>query len=254
MDALLEGIEAGKSFKCEERPPKDHEVGVAKVSAVSWGEYDEEESKTCHEKDLVNPDLFVTDGDFLFSRANTIELVGACVIAKRVTKRVMLSDKILRLVLIDADVSNWLLALLRSPFGRTQIRQLSSGNQESMRNIGQERLRQIAVPLPPSSEIVVGTLLLNRGFDSAAALEKAIERSAAQGAAQRKNLLKAAFSGQLVPQDPNDEPASELLARIRDAREQSPAARGRRRAGSNRAPATNSPTPTRRGRKAREGA
>ena len=38
-------------------------------------------------------------------------------------------------------------------------------------------------------------------------------------AAQRKNLLKAAFSGQLVPQDPNDEPASVLLARIRAERE-----------------------------------
>jgi type I restriction enzyme S subunit len=33
--------------------------------------------------------------------------------------------------------------------------------------------------------------------------------------AQRKNFLRAAFSGQLVPQDPNDEPARELLARIR---------------------------------------
>ena len=37
--------------------------------------------------------------------------------------------------------------------------------------------------------------------------------------AQRKNILKAAFSGQLVPQDPNDEPASVLLERIRAERE-----------------------------------
>lgn len=36
--------------------------------------------------------------------------------------------------------------------------------------------------------------------------------------AQRKNLLRAAFAGQLVPQDPRDEPAGELLARIRAAR------------------------------------
>ena len=33
-------------------------------------------------------------------------------------------------------------------------------------------------------------------------------------AAQRQNILRAAFSSQLVPQDPNDEPASVLLARI----------------------------------------
>lgn len=51
--------------------------------------------------------------------------------------------------------------------------------------------------------------------------------------AQRKNLLRAAFAGQLVPQDPRDEPAGELLARIRAARAgqdgKGAKARGRRR-------------------------
>ena len=41
---------------------------------------------------------------------------------------------------------------------------------------------------------------------------------ARQSTAQRKNILQAAFSGQLVPQDPNDEPASVLLERIRAER------------------------------------
>jgi len=36
--------------------------------------------------------------------------------------------------------------------------------------------------------------------------------------AQRQNILRAAFSGQLVPQDPNDEPASVLLERLRAQR------------------------------------
>lgn len=51
--------------------------------------------------------------------------------------------------------------------------------------------------------------------------EKAIHYSLKQSAAQRKNILKAAFSGQLVPQDPNDEPASVLLERIRAERKAS---------------------------------
>jgi type I restriction enzyme S subunit len=33
-----------------------------------------------------------------------------------------------------------------------------------------------------------------------------------------KSILKRAFSGQLVPQDPNDEPASQLLTRIQAER------------------------------------
>ena len=48
--------------------------------------------------------------------------------------------------------------------------------------------------------------------------ERAIEMRLKQSTAQRQNILRAAFSGQLVPQDPNDEPASVLLERIRTER------------------------------------
>jgi type I restriction enzyme S subunit len=218
VDQLLADIETGKSFKCEERPPHDHEVGVVKVSAVSWGDYDEQESKTCHDESMVRPELFVNAGDFLFSRANTIELVGACVIAKAVTKRIMLSDKILRLVLVKEELKAWLLTLLRSEFGRKYIEQLASGNQESMRNIGQERLRQIPVPLPCFGEITMVSELLSANIMAADEQEQAINLSLKQSNAQRQNILRAAFAGQLVPQDPNDEPASVLLERIRAER------------------------------------
>ena len=55
------------------------------------------------------------------------------------------------------------------------------------------------------------TTQLNATFEQ----DQSIVRSLKQSAAQRKNILKSAFSGQLVPQAPNDEPASVLLERIR---------------------------------------
>jgi type I restriction enzyme S subunit len=233
VDHLLSEIETGKSFKCEERPPQGCEVGIVKVSAVSWGEYNEQESKTCHDESMIRNDLFVKPGNFLFSRANTIELVGACVIAKSVTKRIMLSDKILRFLLVRDELAVWLLTLLRSELGRYHIERLSSGNQESMRNIGQERIKQIPVPLPPMSEIQHATQLLDETIEAAKSQEIAIAAALKQSAAQRKNILNAAFSGQLVPQDPNDEPASVLLERIRNERQHAkiPAKRSSRKAG-----------------------
>jgi len=215
VDCLLADIETGKSFKCVERPPTLEETGVVKVSAVSWGEYDEQESKTCTIEERVNPNLLVKSGDFLFSRANTVELVGACVIAKTVTLRVMLSDKILRLVLVQDDLKPWLLYLLRSRIGRKQIEFLATGNQESMKNIGQERIRSIAIPIGPEGEIACAIALVEQGLASANRQISENEFGLKQSAAQRKNFLKVAFSGQLVPQDPNDEPASVLLERIR---------------------------------------
>jgi len=49
-------------------------------------------------------------------------------------------------------------------------------------------------------------------------LEQTITTSLQQSEALRQSILKKAFSGQLVPQDPTDEPASALLERIRAAR------------------------------------
>lgn len=195
---LLQGIETGKSFKCDERPPMPAEVGVIKVSAVSWGEYREQESKTCLDAARVNPSLFVRQGDFLFSRSNTIELVGACVIANQVGLRVMLSDKILRFQFADNTMKSWVLNLLRSRQGRMQIEGLASGNQDSMRNIGQERIGQIEVALPPNAEqtrIVAKLQELLSDLDAGVAELKAAQKKLAQ---YRQSLLKAALTGELT--------------------------------------------------------
>lgn len=152
LGEVLIGIEAGRSFKCEERPPKSGEVGVVKVSAVTWGTYDEMESKTCLDKSRVEEKYLIRSDEFLFSRANTIELIGACVIAKKVRLQVMLSDKILRFCFTGEVNPSWILYWLRSGFGRSEIERLATGNQNSMRNIGQDRIRQIVIKLPPLSE------------------------------------------------------------------------------------------------------
>ena len=219
LTELLDGIETGKSFKCDERPPSAKEVGVVKVSAVSWGSYQEQESKTCIDGERVNPALFVQPGDFLFSRANTIELVGACVIAQQVSLHVMLSDKILRFRFASEGMKIWVLHLLRSEQGREQIEALASGNQDSMRNIGQARIGQIRVPLPPAAEqtrIVDKLEELLSDLDAGVAELKAAQKKFAQ---YRQSLLKAAVEGQLTQawraqHGEPEESGAQLLVRI----------------------------------------
>jgi type I restriction enzyme S subunit len=213
LGSLLHRIEAGKSFKCDERQPQKHEVGVAKVSAVSWGEYDETESKTCRDPSRVNPALFIKDGDFILSRANTIELVGACVIARNVTQNVMLSDKTLRLK-FAVNREEYVLQYLRSRSGRSEIMKRSTGNQESMRNIGQDRISSIVVPICSEEEASVILGRLNKAFERIAVLESEIEQTLRQADILRLSILKRAFSGHLTFQDSSDEPAAKMVERV----------------------------------------
>src|SRR5690606_4437429 len=148
---LVQSIEAGKNLKCIETPPGENECGIIKISAVTWGVYDEEQSKTLPEKSLFLESRRIKVGDFLISRANTIELLGNPVIVHKVTKNLMLSDKVLRLNMRDEDKA-WVNIFLRSMLGRKEIQDRSTGNQMSMRNIGQKALLEIPIPKPPYEE------------------------------------------------------------------------------------------------------
>jgi len=225
LGSLLHGIEAGKNMRCDERPPREGELGVVKVSAVTWGQFDPTESKTLPSDYSPPEKARIRSGDLLISRANTLELVGAVALVDEGPKGLYLSDKILRLVL-DQDAKKWVLWFLRSPLGRRQIESLATGNQLSMRNISQDALRRIRLPFPPSEVRHELIQKLEASFARADRFEAKATRARALLERLDAAILTKAFRGELVPQDPTDEPASVLLERIRAQR--APAAKSKR--------------------------
>jgi type I restriction enzyme S subunit len=84
--------------------------------------------------------------------------------------------------------------------------------------INTTQLKEVWVPIcsPPEQEKLLAEL--DAQWSKLDQLEQTITTSLQQSEALRQSILKKAFSGQLVPQDPTDEPASALLERIRAAR------------------------------------
>lgn len=114
---------------------------------------------------------------------------------------------------LEGVLPEFICVCLLSPIAQNWL-QLRSKTTAGQTNLTLEVCRSLPIPLPPKSEQHELVKLTEVGVGSIYEQINAIEISLKQSAAQRKNILKAAFSGQLVPQDPNDEPASLLLERI----------------------------------------
>ena len=107
---------------------------------------------------------------------------------------------------------------LRSTVGRVRLtaRAKWAVNQAS---INQSDVCMTPVPLPPLAEQHRIVAEVERRLSVIQQIEAAVEVNLTRTERLRHSILKQAFSGKLVPQDPNDEPASVLLERIKAERE-----------------------------------
>ncbi|MCY4237564.1 MAG: restriction endonuclease subunit S [Rhodospirillaceae bacterium] len=96
--------------------------------------------------------------------------------------------------------------------------------------ISGSKIYPVVLTLPPLVEQRKIAQILDPRLEEVDELESEIDASIARADALRQSILKKAFAGQLVPQDPGDEPASALLARIRAGRSEALPVRRRRRA------------------------
>lgn len=84
--------------------------------------------------------------------------------------------------------------------------------------LGQAALNELPIGLPPETEIIEVVRVIEQYFALADTLEKNLANAKQRVDNLTQSILAKAFRGELVPQDPNDEPADKLLARIKVAR------------------------------------
>jgi type I restriction enzyme, S subunit len=213
---VLAKVEAGKSFRCQSRSASFDEWGVIKVSAMTWGAFQEGENKAVLPGTEVDARWEIEPGDLLLSRANTSVYVGASVLVRECRPRLLLSDKSLRLRPADGVASAWLHAALSAPSTRAQISDMATGTKDSMRNISQAKLRQIRIRVPSAEVQRAIVAEIDRQLQSLGQATVELTEAQEQAVSLRRAILTRATTGRLVPQDRANEPASELLRRIRE--------------------------------------
>ena len=175
-------------------------IDISDVMEMHFSESDEEKFK-------------LVPGDVLLNEGQSLELVGRPAIFRGELKRVCFTNTLVRFRSESNVLPEYALIVFLNYMHSGRFRKIAKIT-TNIAHLGAGRFAELEFPLPSfeeQTEIVCLWKTLMTEIDSQ---NQAINFAIRQSCAQKKNIFRAAFSGQLVPQDQNDEPASVLLKRI----------------------------------------
>jgi type I restriction enzyme S subunit len=152
-------------------------------------------------------------GDMIVNRVNSPSHLGKALYVEERNLPALFESNMMRIRLVESVSTQYVVIYLTSVEGRSKLtsRAKWAVNQAS---INQEDVLLTAIPLPPAKEQNRIVSEVRRRLSVIEELEVQVEANARRADRLRQAILKRAFEGDLVPQDPNDEPAGLLLERI----------------------------------------
>ncbi len=157
--------------------------------------------------------------DILINRVNSMPHLGKCAVVPPDLCPALFESNIMRLRTTEELSPRWLSLYLQSRKGRDRL--IANAKQAvNQASINQADVKRTMVPIPTTDAQKDLMQCAEKYLSLIAGAADAIHTLEMRAARLRNSILAGAFSGQLAPQDPNDEPASILLERIRNQRAQ----------------------------------
>lgn len=219
IDQMTWSAGYGTSEKCL---PTSTGLPVLRIPNVVDGGVRLDNLKFARPEYAQTPSERVTSGDLLVVRTNgSRTLIGrGAVVQEELIEHFSFASYLIRLRLTKLhDLLRWVSILWASSHVRTWV-ETRAATSAGQFNISLGVLQTLAVPLAPVEEQREIADTVDAQLSVIDHLESDIDAKVTNAKALRQAILRHAFTGQLVPQDPNDEPASELLKRIAAEREQ----------------------------------
>ncbi|MBD2003844.1 MULTISPECIES: restriction endonuclease subunit S [Cyanophyceae] len=210
---VITSLKYGTSQKCSY---DSNGVPVLRIPNVSKGAIDQSDLKYAELSEKEYEELKLFPGDILLIRSNgSVSLVGKSALIGKADKDFAYAGYLIRLrpnpQLIDPTYLNMVLS---SYDVRLQI-EIPARSTSGVNNINSQEVKQLKIPVSPLSEQQEIVRRVQTLFKTADQIEQRYQKARGYVDQLTQSILAKAFRGELVPQDPNDEPASVLLEQIR---------------------------------------
>lgn len=193
------------------------EVPYLRVANVQRGYLDLAEIKTIAASERDIKELTLLKGDVLFNEGGDRDKLGRGWVWRDEVAGCIHQNHVFRMRPYVPELLPELISHHGNTFGKLWFQ--NAGKQTTnLASINMTILRAFPVPVASAAEQLAILEQAQTQLESLDQQERAVDLALKQSTAQRQNILRAAFAGELVPQDPNDEPAAVLLARIRAER------------------------------------
>ena len=200
----------GSNLKAEHYT-KNKEARIIQLSNIGeygWREENTKYTTLEHAKNNISRSI-VEPGNVVIAKMMP---AGRAIICPNNEKMYVLSSDAVKLVPTSLINSNYLLNSINSPFFRASVTDNVQGTTRLRTSIS--KLRECFFPLPPLKEQILIVHAIENAISHIDVLEQNkmdLQNLITQA---KSKILDLAIHGKLVPQDPNDEPAEELLKRI----------------------------------------
>ena len=160
---------------------------------------------------------WIEENDLLFTRYNgSVDLLGVSGMVRNCTEPTLHPDKLIRVkTVLGTPLPSFIEIASNVGFSRRHM-ESRTRTTAGQTGISGKDIREIPLPLPSSDEQKQILSEVGQRLSIVDAIEAQVEANLKRAARLRQGILKRAFEGRLVPQDPDDEPAARLLERLRE--------------------------------------